>query len=190
MYRIYEANPKEFAVSWHSMLAQCTPDSRRRFRQACTRSEAVGEQLDLGLEITTLKDERIWVRMIGHLEMLDGRPFRAFGSMQNVQAQKLAQIARENSTGWLKLSMNMANMHAWRWDLLQDAFEFAVVEGGDAPLPRVFAGMKKLMSRVHPADRHAVNRAIDDAFKYQAEVQREFRLKSRGGRSRWTDAIA
>jgi two-component system sensor kinase FixL len=190
MYRIYEANPKEFAVSWHSMLAQCTPDSRRRFRQACTRSEAVGGQLDLELEITTLKDERIWVRMIGHLEMLDGRPFRAFGSMQNVQAQKLAQIALENSTGWLKLSMNMANMHAWRWDLLQDAFEFAVVEGRDAHLPQVFAGMKKLMSRMHPADRYPVSRAIDEAFKHQAEVQREFRLKSQNGRYRWYAAVA
>jgi PAS domain S-box-containing protein len=190
MYRIYEANPKEFAVSWHSMLAQCTPDSRRRFRKACARSEAVGGQLDLELEITTLQNERIWVRMIGHLEMLDGRPFRAFGSVQNVQAQKLAQIALENSTSWLKLSMNMANMHAWRWDLMQDAFEFAVVEGRDAHLPRVFAGMKKLMSRMHPADRHPVNRAIDDAFKYQAEVQREFRLKSRSGRYRWYAAIA
>ena len=190
MYRIYEANPKEFAVSWHSMLAQCTPDSRRRFRKACARSEALGGQLDLELEITTLQDERIWVRMIGHLEMLDGRPFRAFGSLQNVQAQKLAQIALENSTGWLKLSMNMANMHAWRWDLMQDAFEFAVVEGRDADLPRVFAGMKKLMSRMHPADRHPVNRAIDEAIKYQAEVQREFRLKSRSGRYRWYAAIA
>ena len=190
MYRIYEANPKEFAVSWHSMLAQCTPDSRRRFRNACKRSEAVGGQLDLELEISTLKDERIWVRMIGHLEMLDGRPFRAFGSVQNIQAQKLAQIALENSTGWLKLSMNMANMHAWRWDLRQDAFEFAVVEGRDAHLPQVFAGMKKLMSHMHPADRHPVNRAIDDAFKYQAEVQREFRLKSRSGRYRWYAAIA
>jgi hypothetical protein len=54
--------------------------------------------------------------MIGHLEMLDGRPVRAYGSVQNIQAQKLAQIALENSTGWLKLSMNMAHMHAWRWD--------------------------------------------------------------------------
>jgi two-component system, NarL family, sensor histidine kinase UhpB len=190
MYRIYEANRKEFAVSWHSMLAQCTPESRRRFHAACRRSEAVGGPLDLELEITTLKDERIWVRMIGHTEMLDGRPFRAFGSVQNVQAQKLAQIALENSTGWLKLSMNMANMHAWRWDLMQDAFEFAVVEGRDAHLPRVFAGMKRVMSRVHPADRHAVNRAIDDAFKFQAEVQREFRLRSRSGRYHWYAAIA
>ena len=48
--------------------------------------------------------------MIGHLEFLDGRPFRAFGSVQNMQAQKISQIALENSTGWLKLSMNIGEM--------------------------------------------------------------------------------
>ena len=42
MYRIYEASPEEFAVSWHSMLAQCTPESRQRFHDACRRSEVTG----------------------------------------------------------------------------------------------------------------------------------------------------
>src|SRR6266404_3549669 len=190
MFRIYEANPREFSVSWDSMLAQCTPESRQRFRESCTRSEAAGGQIDLELEITTFKNQRIWARFIGHLEFLDGRPFRAFGSVQNVQAQKLAQIALENSTGWLKLSMNMAHMHAWRWDRARDEFEFAVVDGQKGHLPSTFPGMKKLMTQMHSADRHAVSRAIDDAFQYQLEVQKEFRLESRNGRYRWYEAIA
>jgi PAS domain S-box-containing protein len=189
MYRIYEASPGEFAVSWDSMLGQCTPESLKRFRDACERSEASGEQIDLELEITTLKSRRIWVRIIGHLELLDGRPFRAFGSVQNVQAQKLAQIALESSTGWLKLSMNMANMHAWRWDRARDVFEFAVVDGHEGRLP-MFAGMRKFMAEVHPADRCAVKRAVDEAFAHQTEVQKEFRLKANDGRYRWYGAIA
>ncbi len=190
MYRIYEASPEEFAVSWHSMLAQCTPESRQRFHNACRRSEVTGGQLELELEITTLKNQRLWVRIIGHLEMLDGRPFRAFGSVQNVQAQKAAQIALENSTGWLKLSMSMANMHAFRWDRARDEFEFAIVDGPKVDLPNVFSGMKKLMTRVHPADRQVVSRAIEDAFAAESEVQREFRLKSDSGRYHWYAAIA
>ena len=85
MYRIYEADPKEFDVTWESMLGQCTPDSLQRFEEACERSGASGGQFDLELEITTLKHHRNWVRIIGHLELLDGHPFRAFGSLQNVQ---------------------------------------------------------------------------------------------------------
>jgi PAS domain S-box-containing protein len=190
MFRIYEADPGEFVVSWDSMLAQCTPESLQRFREASDRSEAAGGQIDLELQITTFKNKRIWVRIIGHLEMLDGRPFRAFGSVQNVQAQKLAQMALETSTGWLKLSMNMAHMHAWRWDRIQDVFEFAIHDAHRQHLPSVFPGMKKLMTQVYPADRQAVTQAIDYAFQYHAEVQREFRLKSSKGRYRWYAVIA
>jgi PAS domain S-box-containing protein len=185
MYRIYEAQPKEFAVSWHSMLAQCTPQSLKLFNEACRRAEATGGSLDLELEITTLKKQRIWVRIMGQVELLDGRPFRAFGSVQNVQDQKLAQIALENSTDWLKLSMNMAHMHSWRWDRTQDVFEFAQVGGDMAHLPSLFPDMKRFLTRVHPADRLAVSRAIERALQQRADVQREFRLKARSGRYRW-----
>jgi PAS domain S-box-containing protein len=190
MYRIYEAEPGEFDVSWASMLAQCTPESQRRFREACTRSEESGGQIDLELQITTLQNQRIWVRIIGHLELLDGRPFRAFGSLQNVQAQKLAQIALENSTGWLKLSMNMAHMHAWRWDRTQDEFELAIHDDQKKHLPTVIRDMKKLMAQMHPADRQTVKHAVDYAFQYHAEVQREFRLRSGRGRYRWYAVVA
>jgi PAS domain S-box-containing protein len=190
MFRIYDTTPTEFVVSWDTMLAQCPQESLQRLDAAFVRAEASGGQLDLELEIITLRAKRLWVRVIGHLEMLDGRPFRAFGSVQNIQAQKLAQIAVENSTGWLKLSMNMAHMHAWRWDRSKDVFEFAMLDGQHEDLPSVFPGMNKLMTRVHPADRHTLSRAIDDAFQLRTEVQREFRVKAHDTRYRWYAAIA
>ena len=112
MYRIFGVKRGDFQLTWESMLAQCVPESRELFREACQKAEAGAGHIDLELEINTLKSQRIWVRVIGHLEMLGGQPFRAYGSVQNIQAKKLAQIALENSTGWLKLSMTMANMHA------------------------------------------------------------------------------
>jgi PAS domain S-box-containing protein len=110
--------------------------------------------------------------------------------VQNVQAQKLAQIAVENSQGWLKLSMGMAHMHAWRWDQATDLFELALDDGRHVHLPSVFPGMRKLVMRVHPADRGTVTRALDEAFEARLEVQREFRVKTNDGRYRWYAAIA
>jgi PAS domain S-box-containing protein len=190
MFRIYETTPAEFGVSWSSMMAQCPAESRQRLDEAIETAESTDGNLDLELEIITLKNQRIWVRLVGQIEKLDRRPFRAFGSLQNIQAQKLAKIALENSTDWLKLSMNMAHMHAWRWNRSTDTLEFAIVDGQMVHLPRVFPGMKKLMSRVHPKDRLAVRRAIDHAFERRTEVQKEFRLKSHDGRYRAYAAIA
>jgi PAS domain S-box-containing protein len=184
MFRIYGTNAKEFSLSWESMLAQCVPESGEQFREACSRAEAGEGRIDLELEINTLKNQRIWVRVIGHLEMLGGRPFRSFGSVQNIQAKKLAQIALENSTGWLKLSMNMANMHAWRWDRAQNSFEFADLENPQVHLPSVYPDMQAMLSRVHPKDQSAVRRAIDSAFSGQLEVRQEFELLGLDGRYR------
>ncbi len=183
MYRILGANPREFTPGWESMLAQCVPESREQFRAACQKAEAGAGQIDLELEINTYKNERIWVRVIGHLEMLGGHPFRAFGSVQNIQAKKLAQIALENSTGWLKLSMAMANMHAWRWDRPQNSFEFAM-ENPQIHLPSIFPDMEAMLARVHPKDQSAVKRAIDNAFAGQVEVRQEFELLGNDGRYR------
>ena len=184
MFRIYGTQPKEFVLTWESMLAQCVPESGALFRQACHRAEAGEGHIDLELEIDTLRNQRIWVRVIGHLEMLGGRPFRSFGSVQNIQAKKLAQIALENSTGWLKLSMNMANMHAWRWDRAQNSFEFANLKSPQVHLPSVHPDMETMLARVHPKDQSAVKRAIDNAFSGQGEVRQEFELLGIDGRYR------
>jgi PAS domain S-box-containing protein len=184
MFRIFGANPKEFRLTLDSMLGLCVPESQEQFRQALQRAEAGAGHIDLEIEINTLKSQRIWVRVIGHLEMLGGHPFRAFGSVQNIQAKKLAQIALENSTGWLKLSMNMANMHAWRWDRAQNSFEFANLEDPQANLPSVFPDMGTMLARVHPKDQSAVKRAIDSAFSGEVEVRQEFELLGNDGRYR------
>lgn len=184
MFRIYGTSAKEFEVSWESMLAQCVPESREQLREAFRMAEAGSGHVDLEIEINSIKGQRIWVRIIGHLEMLGGRPFRAFGSVQNIQAKKLAQIQLENSTGWLKLSMNMANMHAWRWDKAQNSFEFANLDEPQVHLPSIYPDMKTMLARVHPKDQSAVRRAIDLAFSGPSEVRQEFELLGMDGRYR------
>jgi PAS domain S-box-containing protein len=111
--------------------------------------------------------------------MLDGRPVRSYGSVQNIHEQKLAQLALETSTGWLKLSMQMAHMHAWRWDKASDVLEFAIVNHQQTHLPTTFPSMAAFMTRVHPRDRMPMSRAIEESFQTRMEMQTEFRLLTR-----------
>ena len=189
MYNIYETNREEFAVTWHSMAAQCPPESKQKLNEAIAAAESTDGSLDLEVEILTLKNNRLWVHVIGQMERRDGRTVRALGSVRNIQARKLAQIALENSTDWLKLSMNMAHMHPWRWDRAADTLEFAMDDQTEN-LQRAFPGMKKLLSRVHPQDRLVVRGGIDEAFDQHREIKREFRLKSRSGHYRAYAAVA
>jgi two-component system, NarL family, sensor histidine kinase UhpB len=179
MYRIYETTPAEFIPSWDAALAQYTPESRQRFHDAWREAETGDGVFDMEAEITTFRGRRIWVRVIAHFEMLDGRPVRSYGSVQNIDEQKLAQLTLETSTGWLKLSMQMAHMHPWRWDKVSDTFEFAIVDHQRTHLPTAFPSMTEVMSRLHPRDRMPVSRAIEESFRTRTELQTEFRLRNR-----------
>ena len=96
LFNIYETSPAEFIVSWESALAQCTPESRQLFHDNWKEAETTDGKLDLELEIITLKNHRVWIRLIGQVEKLDGRPVRAFGSAQDIQeAESRADRAQE-----------------------------------------------------------------------------------------------
>ena len=190
MFRIYETTPAEFVPSWDASLAQYTPESNQRFHEAWRRAESGDGVFHMEAEITTLKGRRIWVRIIGHFEMLDGRPVRSFGSVQNIHEQKLAQLALETSTGWLKLSMQMAHLHAWRWDKATDALEFAIADHQRTHLPTMFPSMAEFMTSLHPRDRMPLTRAIEEAFRTRTELQAEFRMRTRRDSYRSYAAIA
>jgi PAS domain S-box-containing protein len=189
-YRIYETTAQQFKVTWNSMLSRCPPESLERLNEAIDAAHLNDGQLDLELEILTLNERRVWVHLVGQIEKLYGGPFRAYGSIQNIQDKKLSQIAMEKSTDWLKLSMNMAHMHGWRWDRATDSLEFAIVDGQMKHLPRVFPGIKRLLRSVHPKDRLAVRRAMDHAFEHHSEGHAEFRLRSRAGHYRTYVGVA
>jgi PAS domain S-box-containing protein len=189
-YRIYETTAREFTATWNSMMSRCPPESKERLNEAIDAAHLGDGQLDLELEILTLREERVWVHLVGQIEKLYGGPFRAYGSIQNIQDKKLSQIALEKSTDWLKLSMTMAHMHGWRWDRATDSLEFAIVSGQMMHLPRVFPSIKRLMRSVHPKDRLGLRRAMDHAFEHHLEGQAEFRLRSRAGHYRTYTAVA
>jgi len=189
-FRMLETTPAQFEVSVPSMLERCAPSTRTLLAEAVRNADASDGRFDLEFEVTTLKQRSCWVRLVGLIEKVDGKPFRAFGSVQNIQSQKLAQIELENRTDWLKLSMGMADLYAWRWYRTSDTLEFAIVDGEMVNLPRISPGMRKFMSRVHPKDRAELRDAIELAFQQHTEVNGEFRLKTREGLYRAYAAIA
>jgi len=86
----------------------------------------------IGADFHVIDVDAQYKAYIASLEKAIGRPLTWEHddlALQNIQARKQAQIALENSTDWLKLSMTMVRMNAWRWDRKEDTLEFAIVDG-------------------------------------------------------------
>jgi len=106
------------------MLAQCTPESLQLFQDACARSEAAGRTArPRARNHHPQEPGRIWVRIIGHLELLGRPPVPRLRSVQNVQAQKLAQIALEKQHRVAEALDEHGAHAAWRWDRPRDVFD-------------------------------------------------------------------
>jgi PAS domain S-box-containing protein len=86
--------------------------------------------------------------------------------------------------GWLKLSMKMAHMQAWRWDQARNSIEIAALDDPHEQSPSEISDMETLLARVHPKDRVAVQRAIDQGMSGEPEVRVEFELLGGDGRYR------
>ena len=184
MYRIFDTTPAEFTVTPKAAMDRLAGVSRRALRTAFSAAEAGRGQFDVAVELVSFTEQHRWVRVVGHIERLDGVPFRIHGSLQDITAQRKAQAALESRTDWLALSMRMAHMHAWRWDRGRDVFEFAALDGRVRPLPRVIVNMPELLARVHPEDRASAVQAIERAFASGSQIQGELRIRSASRRYR------
>jgi PAS domain S-box-containing protein len=112
---------------------------------------------------------------------LVGQSLRVFGSLQDIQAEKRARMELEGPTDWLRLSLHMSELRAWRWNRAEDVLEIVVLRGKSARFVRVEQGVRGLLSRLHPHDRDNVADALDRAVRSGEELRQEFRLRAEGG---------
>jgi PAS domain S-box-containing protein len=68
-----------------------TQESRPLIQDAVERGLATGEPWDLELSIITSRGKVRWVRAIGRAEMLNGRPVRLMGTLQDIDSLKARQ---------------------------------------------------------------------------------------------------
>jgi two-component system, LuxR family, sensor kinase FixL len=86
----------------------------------------------------------------------------------------------------MELAANAAELGMWMWDIVRD--QFWLTDKGRALFG--FAPSEKLdsdrfRSRVHPADRESVLKAVENSLRTGAEYQSEYRVVLPDGQLRW-----
>ena len=81
--RIHDVEPGH-RPTLDEAIAYYAPEARETIAQAFARAVAHDEPFDLELPMVTAEGRRIWVRSVGEVERVEGRPVRAFGAFQDV----------------------------------------------------------------------------------------------------------
>ncbi|WP_243396583.1 PAS domain S-box protein [Leptospira wolffii] len=68
-------------------------DCRQSISEAVKKGRELGVPWDLELQIITANGRKKWVRSIGHVESIDGRCSRLFGTLQDIDEYKRIEVA-------------------------------------------------------------------------------------------------
>ncbi len=87
-YRLHETSPEEYRPQVSTALGFYAPESVPVISAALERARSLGEPYDLELDVVTARGRRIRVRSVVEVEWDAGRPSVAFGTFQDITAQK------------------------------------------------------------------------------------------------------
>lgn len=167
-------------------------ENREKITQLVTLAITEGKPWDTELIIVTAKGNEVWVRAKGEAELANGNCIRVFGTFQDIDEKKKAEIRYQQVTERLKIATENANIGIWEYDIVNNNLIW------DDNMYRLY-GVKKedfsgvyeaWESGVHPDDKIRGAHEIDLAISGVKEFDTEFRVLWPNGTVRNIKAIA
>lgn len=92
VHELHETNPKTFTPDLETGIRFYREDFRSMVNDALQKSIETGAVFDFEAVIVTKKKNERWVRVIGDVEMIQGKCQRIYGSFQDIHAYKLLEL--------------------------------------------------------------------------------------------------
>ncbi len=96
-YEIHGLGPEHVPDIESSINFYREGEDREKIAHAVNQAMATGQEWDLELQIINRQGEPIWVRAKGSAEVIDGVCKRLYGTFQDINGQKMAEIERAKS---------------------------------------------------------------------------------------------
>ena len=163
--------------------------SKNSITQAVEQAISQGISYKLELEITTAKGNSCWISTTGQPELVDGKCVRLFGTIQDINEKKLAELALKKEREKLTNVLEATNVGIWEWN----------VQTGETIYNERWANIvgytleelnplsiNTWASLAHPDDFAASNEKLQQCFAKKAEYYHcECRMKHKDGHWVW-----
>jgi PAS domain S-box-containing protein len=176
-HRIHAA-PPGYKPTLQDGLKCYHPEVRPQVIAALLTASAGGPGWAMELPFTRLDGQEIWVRVIGEVDMQDGKPVRVVGAFQDITGIVEAREALRMATERVSIATQSGQIGIFDWDIKADlctADPWMHTLYGMPPTdePGSLAYWAKPM---HPDDRPAVIEALEDAIADRRPYDTEFRV--------------
>jgi PAS domain S-box-containing protein len=155
------------------------PEYRPVVAAALRKAMEDGKEFDVEAPLTGFDGRHIWARSVGVVEFAGGRPVRLAGALHDITARVAERQALQEANERAAMAAESSGIGIWDWDLRRGTFSC------DALLHRIFGlepgsanqlGLEFWAGRVHPGDRPAVEKALNDGIAGIKPYDTEFRI--------------
>lgn len=150
--------------------------SREKIALCVSEAIAYGTSYDVELILITAKGNEIWIRAKGEPEMLNGKCVRLFGTIQDIDKKKKAELKYKETSERLQLATKAAQIGIWELfpkenrivcnDILYEIF--------GAEKGSLFS-LEDWMQNIHPEDKKEVQRELEKTILSKAPLNLQFR---------------
>lgn len=153
-------------------------ECRDKITKAINHTMATGNPWDLELIIITNDGQELWVRAMGQAEMIDGSCKRLFGTFQNINSKKKAELKYKETSERLKIATKTAKIGVFQYNILkeeliwdQSMYDLHEIHEGNSIINYDFWA-----SMLHPEDKDFMSQEVNLALMGQKEMDVEFRI--------------
>ncbi|MEM7381870.1 MAG: PAS domain-containing protein [Bacteroidota bacterium] len=176
--RIHEVD-MDFVPTLESGINFYKPgEHREKITQLVSEGMSDGKPWDAELQIITAKGREIWVRAKGEAEIVNGKCLRLYGTFQDIDEKKKAELKYQELSDRLAIATNASEIGIWDYDLVNNNLvwddHMYRIYGVDK---NAFTGVVEAWeSCVHPEDKERCNEELEMALRGEKEFKTEFRV--------------
>jgi PAS domain S-box-containing protein len=161
--------PEDYKPNLESAINFYKDDSyKTKIREAIENSAETGNSFDIELEITTFKNNHIWVRTIGQAEFKKGKCVKIYGIFQDINETKKNKEAIKKLNDYLNTIINTGHVSIIGTDLNGTINLFN--EGAEKLLQY---SANELIGKYSPAIIHTKDEIIKRSIELSKELNKE-----------------
>jgi PAS domain S-box-containing protein len=162
-------------------------DGLERFYQVAFECAKSGKPIDIEMLIITAKGREIWVRVLGDAEFKDEKCVRLFGTFQDIDERKRAELETKSLQEKISSIFNSITEAVWSIRL-SDRKPILITPSTEAlfeiPSQDLMQNYQLWQTVVHPEDRELIE-VIENALLNKKSYYFEYRIITKSGKLKW-----
>ncbi|CAM9903633.1 unnamed protein product, partial [Chrysoparadoxa australica] len=179
VFEIFGLDKNTYIPTIQNVRDLYSPEHLEALDNALQVATETGAGYDLELQVYHVSGRKIWTRAVSHVEMKHGKPFRIYGTFQDIDRRKRMRLELNKSQAKLNLALESAGIGNWAYFPKFDelVWDDAVFEMFGVDKRKATGKLSDWEKNIFEPDREDTLRSFYKAFeKRDREFQAEFKV--------------